>query len=526
VGEDPVLRRALTGQTSHGVVLLGAERLELEGGPALRSALAIPPSLRNGATYADEALFWWAAVPLFGPDGAVRGLVYGGRALNMDHAVVDELRDLVFGTASHGGKPMGTITIFLRDMRIATNVLQHDRRRAVGTVVSSEVKRSVLELGQRWNDRALVVDAWYLSAYEPLLDPDGAPIGMLYAGLLEAPYTDSYKRFAYRLVASILAGAVVAVLLGAWLVARITNPLRQLSDATQLLAAGESDIGVDKIDSYTEVSHLASSFRRMQVEIRQRERSLHDKNAELAQINTQLDRANKNYMSTLGFVTHELKSPLAAMQGLIDILLGGTVVAMEPPAAAILDRVKRNCVELQDMVKNYLDLARAEHGELVATMAVVELRQSVIVPVVEQAQPLFASRRIQLAVECPDQITLVADDELLRIAVGNFLSNAAKYGREESHARLTVGRTGAELKITVWNEGDGFAAEEGANLFRKFGRLKNQVTNGKRGSGLGLYLCKQIAELHGGRVWAHAEPGQWAEFGLILPCGRQSVTDV
>jgi len=520
VGDDPVLRRALAGETNAGVVLLAAGRLDLEGGVALCNAVAIPAASRADSAHAGEALFLWAAVPLPGPQGTIGGVAYGGRALNLNHAIVDELRDLVFGTASYAGKPLGTTTVFLRDMRIATNVLQPDRRRAVGTVVSAEVRRSVLELGQRWNDRALVVDAWYQSAYKPLLDPDGTPVGMLYAGLLEAPYVDASRRFSFKLVGIIAAGAVLATLLGAWLVGRITNPLRQLSEATRRLAAGQLDDRVDDAASYAEVRRLTVNFRQMQAEIQQRERALREKNDELAQANSQLERANKNYMSTLGFVTHELKSPLAAMQGLIDVLLGGLVAGVPEKARSVLVRIKRNCEELQDMVKNYLDLARAERGELVATMTEVEVRQAVLEPAIEQAKPLFESRQIALEVAAPERIPATADGELLRIALANLLSNAAKYGREGGRARLAVTREGGEVRVAVWNEGAGFTREEGAKLFRKFTRLSNATTTGKRGSGLGLFLCQQILTLHGGRVWADSAPGEWAEFGFAFPDTR------
>jgi signal transduction histidine kinase len=69
----------------------------------------------------------------------------------------------------------------------------------------------------------------------------------------------------------------------------------------------------------------------------------------------------------------------------------------------------------------------------------------------------------------------------------------------------------------VRNQGSGFTQEERDVLFQKFSRLKNENTRGQRGSGLGLYLCLQIAESHGGRVWAESEPGQWAEFRICIP---------
>jgi signal transduction histidine kinase len=74
-----------------------------------------------------------------------------------------------------------------------------------------------------------------------------------------------------------------------------------------------------------------------------------------------------------------------------------------------------------------------------------------------------------------------------------------------------------KIVLTVWNEGEGFSPDERERLFNKFSRLQNPNTKGKRGSGLGLYLCKQILDLHDGEVWAESEQGTWAQFSFSLP---------
>jgi len=112
---------------------------------------------------------------------------------------------------------------------------------------------------------------------------------------------------------------------------------------------------------------------------------------------------------------------------------------------------------------------------------------------------------------------VVADPELMRIALSNYLSNAAKYGREGGKAKIEVAQVGEAIDVRVWNEGPGFSSDEGQSLFGKFSRLHNENTRDKRGSGLGLYLCKQILDLHGGTVWAESESGSWARFCFRLP---------
>ena len=240
---------------------------------------------------------------------------------------------------------------------------------------------------------------------------------------------------------------------------------------------------------------------------------------QLAETNEQLRIANNNYMQMLGFVTHELKAPLSAIQSIISLVLDGFAGEVSEKIGHHLLRIKRNCEELQDMVKNYLDLSRAERGELVANKVEVDFVKEVVLPSVNQSRALFDSRGMSLSVEAPETLQVLADPELLRIALTNYLTNATKYGAENGRASLTVEEQGGEIEVAVWNEGQGFTAEEHSALFAKFSRLQNKNTADKRGSGLGLFLIKNILEQHGGEVWAESESGQWARFCFRFPRG-------
>jgi len=227
----------------------------------------------------------------------------------------------------------------------------------------------------------------------------------------------------------------------------------------------------------------------------------------------------------LGFVTHELKSPLATMQTLIMVMLEGYLGKVPAELGTYLLRVKHNCEELQDMVKNYLDSTRIGLGELIARKAPTNYFKDVVMPSVEQTKMLFESHSITLAVDCPDDLTIQADQELLRIALTNYLTNAAKYGAPQTQARLTVAKEPKFLSTTVWNKGAGFSDAEKSSLFSKFSRLKNENTVGKRGSGLGLYLTKHIIQSHKGKVWAESAPGEWAKFCFSFPTNGDNTTE-
>ena len=521
VARDPILRRALEGETTAGTALLDGARLFAEGGDALRQSMLVP-SAGGDKSPTESALFWWFAHPLRDEKGRIAAIVYGGKALNYNLELVDEFRELSFGTDRYRNKPLGTVTIFLGPVRVATNVLEPDQSRALGTVVSEEVRRKVLGQGESWGDRAWVVDAWYLSGYDPIRDADGKTVGMLYVGLLEAPYRALRNRLAAQFIVPAAFIAMLAVVAALALVRRITRPLHQLGTAANRMAKGDWNASAGVEHTYAEIEDLSAAFQRMQSAIAERDRELHARNAELAETNSRLERANRNYMETLGFVTHELKSPLAAMQSTMDLILGGYVGDASDETKDALLRAKRQCETLQDMVKNYLDLSRAERGELIARPRRIDFVKEVVEPSLAETAPLFKSRGIALKTNCPNALAAHADPDLMRGALVNYLSNAAKYGRENGSARLAVAANEEEIRVSVRNDGAGFEEEDRERLFRKFSRLRNESTRAARGSGLGLFLCKRTLELHGGTVGADSKPGEYAEFRFRFPRSAQA----
>jgi two-component system, NtrC family, sensor kinase len=516
VATDEVILRASRGQASAATMDVPIARLRAESYPGMSAPMADLGEPRP----AQGVLFMWGAVPVRDAAGRVRGVVYGGRAIERNDRLVDDMRAMLFGDRTYRGKPLGTVTLFHDDRRVATNVLGARGERAVGTRVSPEVRRRVLVDEGRWQDRAWVVDRWYVSAYAPLLDAGHRTVGMLYVGMLEAPYSDWRRRSV-----GVFFGSVVITLLGAAAVGlvfarHVTRPLAELAHQATRMAEGEREARAGTVSPYAELRDLSAAFREMQQSIAQRDRELLQRNLDLDQANQQLTRVNQNYMTTLGFVAHELKSPLAAVQSIIDTALTAFGAQVSAQLRNVLVRIQRNVEELQDMVKNYLDLARAERGELASHPQRINLHHVVVEPSVQQTEALLASRSLALSVDCPQGIEIDADPELLRIALVNYLSNAAKYAREGGQVQLTVVVDRERVCLRVWNEGTGFTEQERAALFQKFSRLKNANTRGKRGSGLGLFLARQIAELHGGSVSARSEPNSWAEFSLELPMGR------
>ena len=475
-----------------------------------------------------SAIFVWAAIPIVDDDGSIVAVLYGGRILNYNYELVDNLQSLVFGNEMYGGKPLGTVTIFLESIRVATNVRGPDSGRALGTRVSREVEERVLEQGERWNDRAFVVDAWYISAYQPLSDPDGKIIGMLYVGLLESPYRDNERRIVLRVIWTASGLIALSVLFSLVLITRITRPLRELGNVVFRMRDADWEYRIKRNASFREINQLNKAFIEMRDAIAARDQTLRDTNKSLETKNEVLHETNRNYMETLGFITHELKSPMAASQQMLSVVLDGTLDHDEEQKLDFLRRIERALEQSQDMIKNYLDMTRVERGELFLRTRSFDLCSEVIAPVSEQNRGFFDSKGMTFIVDCTGGSRMRGDPELLKIAVTNFVNNAAKYGKTGGEARVTVESVEESLCVAVWNEGDGFTSEERNRLFQKYSRLSNSSSKGVRGSGLGLFLCRHIAELHGGEVRADSQLGSWARFSLLLPVdiNRDSSPDI
>lgn len=239
--------------------------------------------------------------------------------------------------------------------------------------------------------------------------------------------------------------------------------------------------------------------------------------AQLEAANQELKAVSRRYMEMLGFVAHELKSPLAsAVIGLYTVK-DGFLGEITPAQKKSLESVAHCLEDLEDMILNYLELSRVEKDELDAVMSYFPLNDRVVQPVLEELEAQLQQRRMVVENDIPAGKVVRADAELLKIVFHNLLSNAAKYGREGGMIRLGIAAGERAVTLHVCNDSAGIAPDQIPALFQKFSRLRNPEYAGQRGTGLGLYICRQIVEKHGGRIWAESQMGEWVRFSFTLP---------
>ncbi len=514
---DPLVRQVMVEkQESSGDIILSPERLELAGEGLVQRALSVAPEPRG--------MFAGAAVPVV-REGRQIGILEMGTLLNGAVEEVDLIRDAVFENETYKGKPVGTATVFMGDLRISTNVVDDQGGRAVGTRVSAEVAEQVLGQGEPWTGRAYVVDTWYLSQYDPIIDPDGKIIGMLYVGELEQKYLDIRRRAVAMFLTVVFAGTIVAFLTFYFLTRGVVRPILQLSRATQRLSGGELGHRVD-IERGDEIGVLASSFNEMAERLQVQRREIEQNQMRLKRLNDDLRTTNSNYMEMLGFVSHELKSPLSSAIMSLHTVKEGYLGELTEAQEKSLASVAQSLDYFQDMVKNYLDLSRLEKGELRAHKQEIALESEIVEPVLEGLTQALAEKQMSVKNSVPDGFHVYADRDLLRIVYENLLSNAVKYGEQGGRIELNARRGKERVTLSVYNEGQGIPPDEMPRLFKKFTRLDRPEHARKKGTGLGLYICREIVEEHGGEIWAESREGEWVRFSFTLPGQSRRSRDV
>lgn len=229
--------------------------------------------------------------------------------------------------------------------------------------------------------------------------------------------------------------------------------------------------------------------------------------------------ANQAYFEILGFVSHELKSPLASMIMDIYSIENGTFGPVSDILSDRLQRMEQKAQHLLGMVDEYIGLSRIESGSLEASFqSEVDFRADVLEPSIAIVDGLARNECMVTAIECPESLFPVAcDPGMMSIVMVNLLSNAIKYGNAGSRIRVHLDTADGRLRVSVRNEGPGFPSEEKPRLFRKFSRLQTPELLKRKGTGVGLYSAWRIIQLHGGRIWADSEIGKWAEFSFEIP---------
>jgi PAS domain S-box-containing protein len=238
--------------------------------------------------------------------------------------------------------------------------------------------------------------------------------------------------------------------------------------------------------------------------------------AELAEANEQLAAANRKLLATAGDMTqflavtaHELRTPIRVVTGAADVLAGHWTDLADDERAELLDSMRTSAARMRRLLDDLLTAARLESGAIE-----IRSRQTPVRPLLQDtvAQALAAHPGLAVEVDCDPQVSAQADPERLGQMVSNYLTNAARYGAPP--VRVVARETDGWVLVEVCDRGPGVPAGLGPGLYEKFARGPED-----RGTGLGLFIVRQLARAHGGDAWYERREGE-TRFVVRLPAAR------
>ena len=309
------------------------------------------------------------------------------------------------------------------------------------------------------------------------------------SGLVQAAFQEAVQT---ALVVAILVAALAAIAVSAGLSSRISRPIGRLAQASRRIASGRYAERVP-VSSGDEIGELAESFNTMA---------------------DSLEATERRRLQLVGDVAHELRTPLATLDGYLEGLEDGVIKPTQPTWTLLRGETAR----LSRIVNDLQELWRAEARQLVLKIEPVDVTPLVSAAIERYLAPA-AEREIVLRLEADPVVPPVSvDRDRLVQVLDNLLSNAVRYTADGTPVTINIRRAAGEVTVSVVDHGPGLTDEQRERVFERFYRADPSRSRALGGSGIGLAITKALVELMGGRIWAESEgPGNGATFIVALP---------
>lgn len=219
----------------------------------------------------------------------------------------------------------------------------------------------------------------------------------------------------------------------------------------------------------------------------------------------------------LALASHELRTPITVLTGYLSLLEDGAFGVLPDASREIMPAINARLAEMESLINGMLETARVDDGRLRLEIDAWDLREVVNEAVRRCEVFVHASQRIGL--RCPDApVPVLVDRERILTVVTNLIHNALKYSPTHTDVQCVVSANGETSSVAVSDSGLGIAAEDMATLFTRFGRIRRDPAAREiAGTGLGLYLSRELARAHGGDILVDSSPGTGSTFTLVMP---------
>ncbi|MCK4343423.1 MAG: cache domain-containing protein [Phycisphaerae bacterium] len=527
--------RALLGEPAASTELIPLAILTAEN-PAL--AQRVRGNVAATSDSFDAGMVLLAAAPITDEAGGIIGVLYAGQLLNefdtelgseSGKGLIAQITNILFPQPHAENQQRGAVTIFQDGVRIATNVMTDDGRRAVGTRVSEEVYEAVMNKGRTWNERAFVVNGWYITAYEPLTNLAGERIGILGVGLLERPFTAVRDSVTLIFAAIALFCFALIVVVTYFLTRSFVRPLEEMVAVAAEIAGGDTSHRV-RVTDQSELGVLAGSFNTMldrldemtvqryslleqdtQQWTQTLEQKVQERTEQLAKTQAAMGRHQR--LASLGQlaagVAHEINNPLGGILTFASLVLED--LPTDSPLRPDVEEIVAQADRCRKIVQELLEFSR-QRAASTSARNINEVIDRTLAMLEKQAsfQNIKTVRRLD-----PDLPPAVVDESQMQQVFMNIILNAVQAMEERGTLTIETGHDGNrnEIYARVTDTGCGIPKSIREAIFDPFFTTKDPG----QGTGLGLAVVCRIVQSHGGRVEVDSEEGQGTTLTIILP---------
>jgi len=295
-----------------------------------------------------------------------------------------------------------------------------------------------------------------------------------------------------RIIFAALMAAIVAVVLIYFLAKNILKPLKKVTKATAQLARGNFDVRLD-INSEDEIGELSRTFN---------------------SVAKDLGKYENTRRSFVANVSHELRSPLTSMQGLVQGILDGTIPKDQCDyyLGVVLDETKR----LNYLINDLLDLSQIESGKLDFDIEKTDINELIRICLITFESKISA-KNIGVEVDIKDEKQYVlADENRVKQVMMNLIDNAVKFTPEMGTIKIYTSESPASVFVNVNNSGSPILEEDLPYVFERFYKADKSHTRTQEGTGLGLSIVKKILDGHGQNIWVKSKENEGTTFTFTL----------
>lgn len=355
----------------------------------------------------------------------------------------------------------------------------------VQTLTSSETYSSVGTLGGQFADRHYIVGTL-------CEDSTGSDLALVFVAASSERVVGVLQEITQIFLIIIIIALIGALSVSYVLSSRMTRPLKTMANAAREFAAGDFSVRVPEDNHCDEIDELATSFNNMARDLEQLE--------ELTQ-------------GFIGNVSHEFKTPMTTISGFVDGMLDGTIPQDQQKKylGVISEEVKR----LSRMTMSMLAAAKIQSGELIISPVPFDFTEMASQILLSFEQKI-TSKNIDVQADFADRLMVMGDRDHVFRAVYNLMDNAVKFIDEGGILRVTAYPAGAFCEFSICNTGGGIAPDDIPHIFDRFYKTDRARSRDRSGAGLGLYIVKNIINLHGGDISVRSDGGE-TEFSFTLP---------